>query len=183
MLFAHIRAFASAFPAAMLVFALLVSIKGTALAQQTPEEARFDDWTIRCSEVENGADDCWLIQTLVEKGTNSFIAEIKLAATGSTDDLQYVMVMSAPPGILLTARPAFRIDGAAEGNPMNWHNCSATRCEAAKTLTAGEVLTLRRGAQMVIGYQRFMEPEPTVFAVSLGGVTAGLAALSNLQAQ
>lgn len=182
-LVAPIRALAAAFRGAMLVLVLLVSIKGTAVAQQAPEESRFDDWAIRCAEVENGADDCWLIQTLVEEGTDSFLAEIKLGAGGSAEDPQYVMVMSAPTGILLTVRPAFRIDGAAEGNPMNWHNCSARRCEAAKTLTAGDVLSLRRGAQMIIGYQRFLAPEPTVFAVSLGGVTAGLDALSELQAQ
>lgn len=183
MILASIRAIGAAFGAAMLALLLLVSIHGPAVAQEPPEEARFDDWAIRCSEVENDAEDCWLTQTLVEEGTNSFLAEIRLGAGGTAEDPQYVMVMSAPTGILLTSRPGFRIDKSAEGSSMNWHNCTPSRCEAAKTLTSEEVLSLRQGAQMIIGYQRFMAPEPTVFALSLRGVTAGLAALTQLQAR
>lgn len=180
---ASIRAIGAAFLAAMLVLVLPVSINSIAVAQQTAEDMRFSAWTVRCLAVENDQENCWLIQTLFEEGTNRFLAEIRLGVAGSAEDPQYVLVMAAPTGILLTARPAFRIDGAAEGTPMNWHNCNESRCVASKTLTSEDVQSLRHGAQMIIGYHRFMAPEPTVFALSLLGVTAGLSALTELQAR
>ena len=61
--------------------------------------------------------------------------------------------------------------------PMNWNNCTERQCVAVQPLDPIQIDRLRRGLRMFIGYQSVREQQPTVFEVSLVGVTDGLAAL------
>ena len=98
---------------------------------------------------------------------------------GEIDDpVRSMLFMHAPPGILLTARPAYRVDDDETDIPLIWHNCTQRRCTAIRSLEIDEFDRLLAGGQIAIGYQRLAASQPTVFEVSLVGVTAGFDALA-----
>lgn len=146
-------------------------------AQTGQPDDQYGDWTLQCEEHTAESRECWLVQILRRADDQRFLAEIRLGLSRSDDGTRHVMVMRTPTGILLTARPAFRVDNDMTDTPMTWNNCTERQCVAVQTLDPTDVDRLRRGLQMAIGYQQVRERQPTVFEVSLVGVTNGLAAL------
>jgi invasion protein IalB len=150
----------------------------TTFAQTEADQIEFGDWMLECSEETSDAQNCWLFQRLVNAADDSFLAEIRLAFAGNGDPVRSMLFMHAPPGILLTARPAYRVDDDETDIPLIWHNCTQRRCTAIRSLEIDEFDRLLAGGQIAIGYQRLAASQPTVFEVSLVGVTAGFDALA-----
>lgn len=162
------------------LLALLLALFGApapGLAQIVTDQGQFGLWTLQCAEEAPEARNCWLFQRLVNQADRTQLADIRLGLAESGDVTRRVLFMHAPTGILLTARAAYRVDNDAVDIPLNWLNCTERRCTAVRPLEADEFDRLQRGGRMVIGYQPLQAPQPTVFEVSLIGVTAGFKAL------
>jgi len=154
------------------------AIWGQPVAAQTEQlDDQFGDWTLRCEGPAADSRECWLVQVMRRADSQRFLAEIRLGLARNEDVAGHVMVMRTPTGILLTARAAFRVDDDRMDTPMNWNNCTERQCVAVQSLDPIQIDRLRRGLRMFIGYQSVREQQPTVFEVSLVGVTDGLAAL------
>lgn len=166
---------------ALTVFMLFMAAFGAstpAQAQTEGDGSQFGDWTIVCADGAEDIRNCWLGQVLQRQEDGQFLAEIRLRLANEGSENRYLMVLHTPTGILLTERAAYRVADVGDSDaPLLWHNCTERRCIALRSLQQDEVERLRGGLRMVVGYQRVQEAQPTVFEVSLMGVTAGLAAL------
>lgn len=162
---------------AAVVFALLVGAT-PGLAQQAANGSVFDDWQLSCRAEGVGQTSCALVQTLVESESDAFLAEVGLNLVTDADGAAgIVMVLRTPSGMLLPAQPAFRVGEAGTPRALTWRTCAGDACTAVLPLTPEDLSAMRAGASMIVGYQPINRPDPVAFAVSLRGVTAGLAAL------
>lgn len=158
--------------------ALVFSAIMPASAQTAANGALFDDWQLTCRAEAVGQTACALVQTLVANDSDTFLAEVGLNLVTNDDGTAgIVMVLRTPSGMLLPARPAFRVGEAGEPRALTWRTCAGDACTAVLPLTQGDLTDLRAGASMIVGYQPINRDGPVAFAVSLRGVTAGLAAL------
>ncbi len=148
----------------------------TAAGAEAEGGAQFQDWTVTCAPAGAETRACALTQRLADPSDGRFLGEVGLNPLGSGAERRLVMVLRTPDGVLLTARPAFRV-GAGEPVALVWHSCAEARCSALLTLEPAHITALRRGLTMVVGYQPLGRDGPVTFPVSLRGVTAGLRAL------
>ena len=156
-------------PVAGLVLALMAG--GPLTAQENGTVYR--DWTLACRAAAVGETDCALSQVLVTAGGNELVAEISLAP----DEAAVVMVMRVPTGVVLRQPALARVVGQPAVIVLDWLTCDARYCTAAQTLKDEALAALLAGLRARLGYQRMGTETPSVFDVSLLGVTAGLRAL------
>jgi invasion protein IalB len=153
--------------------AVLAALAALPAAAEVRNGATFGDWRIACAAETTARTTCALAQTVVARDGGAFLAEIGLnPGAGGV-----VMVLRTPTGTLLPVQPAYRTE-TGEARPLAWQTCTGDFCTALRLLEQAEVDALRRGRSMVVGYHRAGAEAPVAFAVSLAGVTAGLAALA-----
>ncbi|MBL4917154.1 invasion associated locus B family protein [Szabonella alba] len=138
----------------------------------------FGDWRVACTAATSTRTSCALTQTLANREGNTFLAEIGLNVARNEGDAAVVMVLRTPSSMALAMQPGVLIDGRDEQLAMTWRTCAGDFCTALVQLDEAAIADLRAAASMVVGYQGINAAEPTSFAVSLQGVTAGLTALS-----
>lgn len=150
----------------------------TAASEAARNGARFGDWTLRCVAESVTQTKCALIQRLAQAETNAFIAEIGLNRAETAEGARTLMVLLTPDGTALNLLPAYVVDEGEVQVPLNWRTCANRLCRAAVLLNPEQEAALKAGGQLVMAYQRFGAQAPLRLAVSLNGVTAGLAALA-----
>lgn len=158
-------------------FFLLAVSAFAASAQTAANGEKFGDWTLRCVAKGVGETSCALAQTLNAAETGAFVAEVGLTTQAGENGAQVVMILLTPEGVALDLRPAYKVDEAAEQTALIWRACASGRCRAAAVLSAGEIAALKAGQRLIMAYQAFGAPQPIRIAISLNGVSAGLAAL------
>ena len=109
--------------------------------------------------------------------TGEFLAEISLQPVIVDGESAVVLGLSTPTDMLLTIRPGYKTGAQSETLPLEWRTCSSEVCLASRILLPEEVLALRAGNQMIMGYQPVKDTTPLRFAVSLNGVTRGLTSM------
>ena len=149
------------------------SLAAPALAETNGTQYR--DWTLACRATAINQTSCVLTQILVEAGSNEFIAELGVSMQRSEGGPVAVLVMRVPVGVLLLRDPAARVDDASDDQAirLDWQSCDATYCAATAVLSVEQTQKLQAGRAAVMGYQRLGTGQPTVFNVSLLGITAG----------
>ncbi|WP_407492486.1 invasion associated locus B family protein [Pseudooceanicola sp. MF1-13] len=155
-----------------------------ALSQDTPAPAQngtqFRDWTLACRAVAINETSCVLNQVLVNAADQSFLAEFGVSLQPSADGPLAVLVMRVPTGVMLLARPAAEVDGDADNQiSLQWQSCDERFCAASAILAAEDTAKLRAGQRAIVGYQPLGKAEPSVFQVSLLGITAGMNTLED----
>ncbi len=150
----------------------------TAPAQAAPNGAQFGAWTLRCVAEGVGATNCALIQRLAQAEGGAFVAEVGLNLTEVEGESRVLMILLTPDGTALNLRPAYAVDESEDQTALTWRTCAGGLCRAGALLDAGQADALRKGGRMILGYQQFGAAEPVRIAVSLVGVSDGLAALT-----
>lgn len=159
--------------------ATLVALLGIVAPQQARAQPdvvngqQFRDWTLACRATAINRTSCVIKQLLVEAETTRFLAEVAFSVA-SGEEAETVLVVRVPTEVLLLRQAVMRIDDAPEPVPLRWQSCDKVLCTATVILDEDSETRLRRGLTATIGYQRLEEAEPTVFDVSLLGVTRGL---------
>lgn len=163
----------------VLLFAAVLAAAVARGASAEPEVVngqQFRDWTLACRATAINRTSCVIKQLLVETGSNRFLAEVALSITGG-EKPETVLVLRVPTEVLLLRSAVMRIDDGATPQPLRWQSCDKVFCTATAVLNEETETGLRRGLKATLGYQRLEESEPTVFDVSLLGVTRGLETL------
>ena len=137
----------------------------------------FGDWRLTCRAPAVGQSICNIFQVLTVTETGEFLAEISLQPVIVDGESAVVLGLSTPTDMLLTIRPGYKTGAQSETLPLEWRTCSSEVCLASRILLPEEVLALRAGNQMIMGYQPFKDTTPLRFAVSLNGVTRGLTSM------
>jgi invasion protein IalB len=159
---------------AALVALVVIAAAPTASAQtEVVNGQQFRDWTLACRATAINKTSCVIKQLLVEAGANRFLAEVALSITAD-EEADTVLVVRLPTEVLLLRQAVMRIDDDAEPIPLRWQSCDKVLCTATVILDEETEEKLRRGLKATFGYQRLEESEPTVFDISLLGVTRGL---------
>jgi invasion protein IalB len=153
---------------------LLVPIVGS--AQQVSKD--YKDWRLICSDPANGTKTCSLIHLLTRSDTGVFLAEVTLRRLDITDGQHTVMALTVPSNVLLRTRPGYTFSDTRATQPLEWYSCTPQVCTATKVLSSRELRALRKGLDVIFGYQPLGQTEPMLFKVSLRGITAGLEALN-----
>ena len=161
-----------------LIFAGTV-LPGAAGAQTAAQNGtQFRDWTLACRALAINETACVLNQVLVKAEDKTFLAEFGVSLQASDDGPVAVLVMRVPSGVLLLTRPAAEVDGDKEHRiALGWQSCDPQVCAASAILSPEDTARLRRGKQAVVGYQPLGQDTPSVFALSLAGITAGMETL------
>lgn len=161
-------------------FAILICVASTSVshAQATAQNGDvFGDWRLACRAPAVGPSICNIFQVLTVTETGEFLAEISLQPAVVDGENAVVLALSTPTDMLLTIKPGFKIATQSATLPLEWRTCSSDACLASRVLQPDEVLALRAGTQMIMGYQPVKQTEPLRFTVSLKGVTRGLASM------
>lgn len=162
------------------IFVIFVCIASASVsqAQSTAQNGDvFDDWRLACRAPAVGQSTCNIFQVLTVTETGEFLAEISLQPAVIDGENVVVLGLSTPTDMLLTIKPGFKIATLSDTLPLEWRTCSSEVCLASRVLQTNEVLALRAGTQMIMGYQSVKQTEPLRFSVSLKGVTRGLASM------
>lgn len=157
----------------------LCGMAQAASAQEARNGATFGDWQLICEATGVNRTVCALRQTLSLTESGAFIAEVALRRVPSADGMRTVIVLSTPTGMFLPAAPGMAVDASDETLALEWRSCDARVCTASRVLTDEDVVALRDGAELRLGYRPVNQTEPVLFSISLSGVTAGLAALES----
>ncbi len=149
-------------------------------AQAETNGAQYRDWTLACRATAINQTECVLTQILVDAANNTFIAEIGVSLQSSDQGPVAVLVLRVPVGVLLLRRPSTLVDRDAQDKAitLDWQSCDATYCAATAILTVEQTKRFKKGRAALMGYQRLGPSEPTVFQVSLLGITAGMDVLA-----
>lgn len=140
--------------------------------------AQFGDWTVACTAETTQRTVCALTQVVVAADTGAFLAEIGLNPIRDPEGVASVLVvLRTPSATLLPISPALRV-GEEDAIEMTWRTCAGDFCTALSQLDPATIESMRRGRDMLLGYQRVADAQPVTFRVSLAGVTAGLNALT-----
>lgn len=157
------------------VVCLLAPLVRAQDASSAQNGTQFRDWTLACRAVAINETSCVLNQVLVNAGDQTFLAEFGVSLQSSADGPLAVLVMRVPTGVMLLVRPAAEVDGDADNRiNLQWQSCDTRFCAASAILSSEDTARLRKGQKAVVGYQALGQSDPSVFQVSLLGMTAGL---------
>lgn len=164
-----------------ITYAATFILFGATIAQpQTgPENGTvFGDWRLACEATAINQTACAIMQSLSVTETKQFLAEVSLQTATVEDQIRIIMAMTTPTNMLLPAQSGFRVGDTNETKPLTWRTCNAQFCTASRILEPDDVVAIREGLKMTVGYQPAGSAEPIIFDVSLKGVSAGLDALT-----
>ena len=153
------------------VVAALLAVPYLGLAADTPRS--FDDWALRCDDVELSAPECHLSQNILRKDSAE---RVLLVSIGYPQGAAVpIALMTTPLGIYLPTGITVQVD---DGEPMHveLERCNEHGCHAGLTLDPTLVEQFRRGRELRVTMhdgsgRRFH------FPVSLRGFRSGFAAL------
>lgn len=160
-----------------IIFCALWAIGCVATAQANEDGTKFHDWRLACREFAGEDKFCTIIQQLSETENGEFLAEIALQPAIAKEQKRVVLAISTPTNMALTIQPGYRRTVSGEVKTLTWRTCSQTSCLASRVLSVEEVTELKKGRSILVGYQLAKDTQPTIFEVSLSGVTAGLSAI------
>ena len=145
---------------------LLITIMGTALAQENAAPEIFGDWQVNC-ETDTS---CRMAQTVVQTSTKRLILQIKVFKKEDP-----TLLLTFPLGILLSTGWQYQIDGNRE-TLLPFEICNSEGCHAGVKLTPKLLAALKRGNKLSIKF--FDAGKNTVNPViSLAGFTKAYEAL------
>lgn len=163
-------------PTALIACAMTTNL---AQAQSSAQNGTiFDDWRLTCRAPAVDQTVCNIFQVLTVTETGDFLAEVSLQPAVVDGEAAVVLALSTPTDMLLTMRPGYKVGAGSETLPLEWRTCSSSVCLASRVLQKDEVLALKAGSEIVMGYQSVNQAAPLRFSVSLKGVTEGLASMT-----
>ncbi len=161
------------------------SLDAPPAAEEPPEEPqgeeaeteRFDDWLVRCGEIENNGETaraCEMLQQVSQEETNQPVMEIAIGYLG--DEERPVAVFTLPLGIRLPPGVQLQV-GDAEPVRIPVQICVRQGCRADLLLEEDLVAAMRQGTEMQLSV---LDPrgERVDLPISLLGFTAALERIS-----
>lgn len=137
---------------------------------------RFDDWRLGCERPPGAPREaCFVEQRLSHKDTPDRLA-LAVAIGYFAPEGKPAMILKVPPNAIQQAGIIIRVDDRPV-REVGIRNCGPDNCSVMALLDDDLLTEMRRGKQAVVAYSRKESDDIVRIAVSLRGLTRGLAAL------
>lgn len=161
----------------VLLLAALAWWNGPAFGQAPPAlpngatslQETYQDWVVACGLTDAGKRCSFSQQQSQQNGQRVLAIELTAAADGAISG-----TLVLPFGLALAAGASLQVDDQPALPALAFSTCLPAGCLVPLSLSRDQVAQMRNGSQLRVNVRAEGSPQPTLFSISLKGLSAAL---------